>query len=61
MRWRRDVRMKICMLYRKQKKVRRSCTDLLGRETGGKDAKRIRVLKDEYGNMMVGSEAVLKK
>ena len=33
LRWRRDVRMKICMLDWKQKKVKRSCTDWLGRET----------------------------
>ena len=31
--WRRDVRMKICMLDWKQKKVKRSSTDWLGRET----------------------------
>ena len=29
----RDVRMMICMLDWKQKKVKRSCTDWLGRET----------------------------
>ena len=33
LRWRRDVRMTICMLDWKQKKVKRSCTDWLGRET----------------------------
>ena len=32
-RQRRDVRMTICMLDWKQKKVKRSCTDWLGRET----------------------------
>ena len=31
--WRRDVRMTIFMLYWKQKKVKGSCTDRLGRET----------------------------
>ena len=31
--WRRDVRMTICMLDWKLKKVKRSCTDWLGRET----------------------------
>ena len=31
--WQRDVRMTICMLDWKQKKVKRSCTDWLGRET----------------------------
>ena len=33
LRWQGDVRMKICMLDWKQKKVRRGCTDCLGRET----------------------------
>ena len=31
--WHRDVRMMICMLDWKQKKVKSSCTDWLGRET----------------------------
>ena len=31
--WQRDVRIKICMLDWKQKKVKRSCTNWLGRET----------------------------
>ena len=31
--WRRDVRMTICMLDWKKKKMKRSCTDWLGRET----------------------------
>ena len=31
--WQRDVRMIICLLDWKQKKVKRSCTDWLGRET----------------------------
>ena len=35
--WRRDVRMTICMLDWKQKKVRKSPTDWLGRERGGKN------------------------
>ena len=30
---RRDVRMTICMLDWKQKKVKKNCTDWLGRET----------------------------
>ena len=30
--WQRDVRMTICMLDWKQNKVKRSCTDWLGRE-----------------------------
>ena len=33
LRWRRDVRMTICMLDWKQKKVERACTDWRGRET----------------------------
>ena len=32
-RWQRDVRLTICVLDWKQKKVKRSCTDWLGRET----------------------------
>ena len=31
--WQRDVRMTICMLDWIHKKVKRSCTDCLGRET----------------------------
>ena len=31
--WRREVRMTICMLDWKQKKVKMNCTDWLGRET----------------------------
>ena len=57
--WRRDVRMTICMLDWKQKKVKRSCTDWLARE--GKDVQHVRVIKDENGNVMVNSEAVLKR
>ena len=33
LRWQRDVRMMICMLDWKQKRVKRSCTDWLGTET----------------------------
>ena len=33
LRWQRDVPMTICMLDCKQKKVKRSCTDWLSRET----------------------------
>ena len=46
-----------------QKKVRRSCTDWLGREfcRAGKDIQYVRVLKDENGNVMVSLEAVLKR
>ena len=51
------------MLDWKQKKVKRSCTDWLGRERdrGGKDVQHVRVIKDENGNVMVNLEAVLKK
>ena len=34
LRWRRKVHIKILMLDSKRKKVRRSCTDWLGRGTG---------------------------
>ena len=47
--------MTICMLDWKQKKVKRSCTDWLGRETEqGK-------MYSTYGNVMVNSEVVLKR
>ena len=50
------------MLDWKQKKVKRSCTDWLGRETEqGKMVLHVRVIKDENGNVMVNSEAVLKR
>ena len=56
MRWRRDVPMKICVLNWKQKKVKRSCTDWLGRET-----ERGKIMKDEYDNVIINSEAALKR
>ena len=31
------------------------------RNRAGKDEQHVRVMKDEYGNMMISSEAVLKK
>ena len=51
------------MLDWKQKvKVKRSCTDWLGRQTEqGKDVLHVRVIKDENGNVMVNLEAVLKR
>ena len=50
------------MLDWKQKKVKRSCTDWLGRKTGaGKDVQHVRLVKDENSNVMVNSEAVLKR
>ena len=56
-----DVRMTICMLDWKQKKVKRSCTDCLGRDRAGKGVQHVRVIKDENGNVMINSEAVLKR
>ena len=46
LRWRKDVRMTICILDWKQKKVKRSCTDWLGRET---DRERCRAREDYKG------------
>ena len=48
---------------KKEKKVRGSCTDWLGRETeqGKIDVHHVSVIKDENGNMIVNSEAELKK
>ena len=45
----------------KQKKVKRSCTDWLGRESARKDVQHVMVIKDENDNVMVNSEAVLKR
>ena len=60
--WQRDVPMTICTLDWKQKRVKSSCTDWLGRETEqGKDVQHVRVIKDENGNVIVNSEAVLKR
>ena len=57
----RDMHMMICMLDWKQKKVKRSCTNWLGRETKqGKDVQHVRVKKDENGNVTVKSESVKK-
>ena len=52
--WQRDVRMMICMLDWKQKKAKQ-------RNRAGKDVQHMRVIKDENGNVMVNSEAVLKR
>ena len=43
------------------KKVKKSCTDWLGKKRAGKDVQHMRVIKDENGNVMVNSEAVLKR
>ena len=61
LRWQRDPRIKICMLDWKQKEIRRSCTDWLSRETEQGKMYSVRVVKDEHGNIMVSSEAVLKR
>ena len=64
LRWQRDVCMTICMLDWKQTKVKRSCTDWLGIETEqGKmySTYSTRIIKDEKGNVMVNSEAELKR
>ena len=53
--------MMICMLDWKQKKVTKSCIDWLGRDRAGKDVQHVRVIKDENGNVMVNSEAMLKR
>ena len=49
------------MLDWKQKKVKRSCTDWLGRETKRENVQQVMVIKDENNNVMVNSEAVLKR
>ena len=56
------VCMMICMLDWKQK-MKGSCTDWLGRETeqGKMYLLHVRVIQDENGNVMVNSEAVLKR
>ena len=53
--------MMICMIDWKQKKVRKSCIDWLGRDRAGKDVQHVRVIKDENGNVMINSEAMLKR
>ena len=60
--WQRDVRMTICMLDWKQKKVKKELYRLARqRDRAGKDVQHVRVIKDENGNVMVNSEAVLKR
>ena len=48
------------MLDWKQKKMKRSCTDWLGRETE-QGKMHMRLLKDKNSNVMVSLEAVLKR
>ena len=45
----------------KQTKVKRSCTDWLGKGRAEKDVQHVWVIKDENGYTMVNSEAVLKR
>ena len=59
--WQRDVRMTICMLDWKQKKVKKGCTDWVERDRAGKDIQHVRVIKNENGNVMINSEPVLKR
>ena len=62
--WQRNAHMKICMLDWKQKKVRFK-VELYRlarqRDRAGKDVQHMRVIKNVYGNMMVSSEAMLKR
>ena len=60
----RSLRMTICMLDKKQNKVKRSCTLYrLARHRDGawKDVQHVRVIKVESDNVMINSEAVLKR
>ena len=60
--WRMDVHMTTCMLDWKQKKGEKELYRLARqRNRAGKDVQDLRVLKDENGNVMVSSEAVLKR
>ena len=58
LRWQEDVRMTICMLGWKQKKLDRLARQ---RDRARKDVQHVRVIKDENGNVMVNSEAMLKR
>ena len=53
--------MTICMLDWKQKKVKKLYRLARQRDRAGKDVQHVRVIKDENGNVMVNSEAVLKR
>ena len=60
--WKRDVRMTICMLDWKQKKVKKELYRLARqRDRAGKEVQPVRVIKEENGNVMVNSEAMLKR
>ena len=61
LRWRRDVYMKICMLDWKKKGQKELFRLARQRDKAGKDVQHVRILKNENGNMMVSSEAVLKR
>ena len=64
MRWQRDVRTAYDNLYarletrEREKELYRLATQ---RDRVGKDVQDVRVIKDENGNMMVNSEALLKR
>ena len=57
----RDVRMKICMLLETKEGEKELHRLARQRDRAGKDIQHVRVLKNEYGNVMVSSEAVLKR
>ena len=60
--WRRDVRMTICMLNWNTKEGEKELYRLVRqRDRAGKDVRHVRVTKDENGNIMVNSEAALKR
>ena len=59
--WRRDVRMTICMLDVNKKGEKELYRLARHRDRAGKDVQLVRVIKDENGNVMVNSEAVLKE
>ena len=62
LRWRRDVRMTICMLDWKQKKMKKELyRSARQRYRAGKDVQHVGVIKDENGNVMINLEAVLKR
>ena len=63
MQWQRDVCMMICMLRRLETiEGETELYRLAGqRDRAGKDVQHVRVIKVENGNVMVNSEAVLKR
>ena len=59
--WRRDVHMTICMLLETKEGEKELYRLARQKYRAGKDVQYVRVLKDENGNVMVNSEAVLKR